>query len=73
MARSRERGEAARARIVERTGTTDVTVHICDLSLVASVHACAGGLAAVVPQIDVLVDNAGVLTARRTVTREGWS
>jgi len=71
LARSAERGEAARARIAERTGNTDVTVHICDLSIVASVQACAGELAGIVPQIDVLVNNAGVLTARRTMTREG--
>jgi NAD(P)-dependent dehydrogenase (short-subunit alcohol dehydrogenase family) len=71
LARSAERGEAARARIAERTGSTDVTVHICDVSLVASVHACVASLAGVVPQIDVLVNNAGVLPARRVATRRG--
>jgi dehydrogenase/reductase SDR family protein 12 len=71
LARSAERGEQARAAIVAATGNDDVRVGLCDLSRLADVRAFAARFAAQEPRLDVLVNNAGVLPAARTLTDEG--
>ncbi|MGZ4184926.1 MAG: SDR family NAD(P)-dependent oxidoreductase [Solirubrobacteraceae bacterium] len=70
VARSPERGEVTRARIAEQTGSDDVHVGICDLSNLRSVRRFAeqceaGG------RLDVLVNNAGVLTEERSLSHDG--
>jgi NAD(P)-dependent dehydrogenase (short-subunit alcohol dehydrogenase family) len=71
VVRSRERGEATKARIAERAGSDDVHVGICDLSDLRSVRRfveqCESGPA----RLDVLVNNAGVLTEERSLSRDG--
>jgi NAD(P)-dependent dehydrogenase (short-subunit alcohol dehydrogenase family) len=71
LARSRERGEAARVRIAERTGRDDVRLGICDLSELRSVRSFAERFAGESPRLDVLVNNAGVLTRERRLSRDG--
>jgi len=71
LARDAARGERARARVVERTGNPDVEVTLCDLSDLGDVRRFAAALAAREPRLDVLVNNAGVLPAQRTVTADG--
>jgi dehydrogenase/reductase SDR family protein 12 len=71
VARSRERGEASRARIVEQTGTDDVHVAICDVSDLRSVRRFAEQCEAGPGRVDVLVNNAGVLTGERSLSRDG--
>lgn len=50
---------------------TEHTTHLADLSLVAETRRVAREIAAVEPRIDVLINNAGVICARRQVTAEG--
>ena len=71
VARSRERGEDARARIAEQTGSDDVHVGICDLSDLRSVRRFAEQCEAGPGRVDVLVNNAGVLTEERSLSRDG--
>ena len=71
VARSRERGEATRARIVAQTGTDDVQVGICDLSDLRSVRRFAEQCEAGPGRLDVLVNNAGALTEERSLSRDG--
>ena len=71
VVRSRERGEQARARIVERSGNGDVHVGLCDLSNLESVRQFAGRLGDRAPRLDVLVNNAGVMTQERAVSADG--
>jgi len=71
LARSEERGERARAAVVEATGNRDVQVRRCDVSDLRDVRAFAAGLAAEEPRLDVLVNNAGVLPAERTLSPDG--
>lgn len=71
VVRSQERGEQARAAITERSGNHDVHVGLCDLSDLQSVRQFAERFTAQAERLDVLVNNAGVLPARREVSRNG--
>jgi len=71
VVRSRERGEEARVRIVERSGNDDVHVEVCDLSELESVRQFAGRFRDEAPRLDVLVNNAGVMTDERAVSADG--
>src|SRR5438067_13184757 len=62
LARDEERGERARAAIAARTASNDVHVELCDVSDLQAVRRSARSFAANWPRLDVLVNNAGVLT-----------
>jgi dehydrogenase/reductase SDR family member 12 len=69
--RNRERGESTRARIAAQTGRDDVHVGICDLGDLRSVRRFAEQYEAGAGRLDVLVNNAGVLTEERSLSRDG--
>jgi dehydrogenase/reductase SDR family member 12 len=69
--RNRERVEPARARIIEDQGKADVRVELCDLSRPESVRRFAERFTAEAQRLDVLVNNAGVLTQRRELSADG--
>jgi dehydrogenase/reductase SDR family member 12 len=69
--RNRERGEPARARIIEHQGKADVRVGLCDLSRPESVRRFAERFTGEAQRLDVLVNNAGVLTPRRELSADG--
>jgi NAD(P)-dependent dehydrogenase (short-subunit alcohol dehydrogenase family) len=69
LCRSAERGEAAAERIRERTGSRALRVEALDVSSLAAVREVGAKLAG--EPVDVLVHNAGVLPAERTLTAEG--
>ena len=69
LCRSRERGEAAAARIRELTGNTAVSIEEIDLSRLESVRSAAASLAK--RPVDVLIHNAGVLPDERIETEDG--
>jgi dehydrogenase/reductase SDR family protein 12 len=69
--RNRERGEDARASILEHRRDADVHLDLCDLSRLESVRRFAERFAAESPRLDVLVNNAGVLTQEREVSADG--
>jgi len=69
--RNRERGEAARARILEHQGEADLHVELCDLSRQESVRLFAERFTGETQRLDVLVNNAGVLTQEREVSADG--
>ena len=71
LVRSRERGEEARVRITERSGNDDVHVGVCDLSELQSVPQFAARFRDEAPRLDVLVNNAGVMTEERAVSADG--
>jgi NAD(P)-dependent dehydrogenase (short-subunit alcohol dehydrogenase family) len=71
VARSRERGEHSKAWIAEQSGSDDVHVGICDLSDLRSVRRFAEQCEAGAGRLDVLVNNAGVLTEERSLSRDG--
>jgi len=69
--RNRERGEAARARILEHQGEAHLHVELCDLSRPESVRRFAERFTGETQRLDVLVNNAGVLTQEREVSADG--
>jgi len=72
VARSEARGERARGVIAGLSGNQDVHVGVCDLSDLQSVRRFAEGFTAQAERLDVLVNNAGVLPARRTLSPDGF-
>jgi NAD(P)-dependent dehydrogenase (short-subunit alcohol dehydrogenase family) len=71
IVRDATRGEATVAEIARRTGSHDVTLHRADLSSQRDVRRVAAEVRAAYPAIHVLVNNAGVVNLRRSVTEDG--
>ena len=71
LARDPRRGERARAGIAARSGNDDVEVELCDLSDLTSVRGFAERFSVQAPRLDVLVNNAGVLTGERILSADG--
>jgi len=71
LVRSKERGEAARAQVSAVATGGYVAVDACDLSDLSDVRRYAAELSASVPRLDVLVNNAGVMTHARTLSPDG--
>ena len=69
LCRNRERGLSAQQAIRQESGNDDVHLHLVDLSDQASIRAFAAEWAA--RQIDVLVNNAGVLLPERRESVDG--
>jgi NAD(P)-dependent dehydrogenase (short-subunit alcohol dehydrogenase family) len=66
-----DRGMAALGDIAAQTGSTDLHVMQLDLASLASVRAFATAFTAKFTRLDVLVANAGVMTAERQLTADG--
>ncbi len=66
------RGAEALADVRSRSGSTEVELFPLDLAELASVRACATEVLERHQRLDVLVDNAGLVMAERTVTHEGF-
>ena len=71
VVRSNARGEKARAAVLERSGNHAIHVGLCDLSDLQSVRQFAERFEAHAGRLDVLVNNAGVLTAERAISPDG--
>lgn len=72
LVRSAERGERARAAMVEASGNNDITFGLCDLSDLASVRSYADGILRDDERLDLLVNNAGLLPAERALSPDGF-
>ncbi len=71
VVRDKTRGERVRAEIIERSGNDGVHVAVCDLSRLRSVRQFAAQFAGESQRLDVLVNNAGVLTQERELSPDG--
>jgi dehydrogenase/reductase SDR family member 12 len=71
LARNRERGESVRGELAARTGNHELRVGTCDLSDLRSVRRFAEEFRARSDRLDVLVNNAGVMTRERELSRDG--
>jgi len=69
--RNAGRCEAARAEVVERSGSSAVEVLLADLASQRQVRELARELAARHDRLDVLVNNAGLTLGERQVTEDG--
>src|SRR5258708_2713000 len=71
VARDRNRGESALARLRDAGPNAAHTIHYADLSTIAEMKRVAGEIAAAEPRIDVLINNAGALFSSRRVSADG--
>jgi retinol dehydrogenase-14 len=71
VARDASRGAAAEAEITGRVPLAKVEVMTADLSSLAQVRRLAGDVLGRHSRLDVLVNNAGVISARRQLTGDG--
>lgn len=71
IARNPDRADNLRRRLVELSPHGDIRCYLADLSLMSQVAAVSDQLLDSEPQIDVLVNNVGVLPAERIETPEG--
>ncbi|HYA80779.1 MAG TPA: SDR family oxidoreductase [Methylocystis sp.] len=71
VAREKARGEAAMARIRERAPGAQISIHYGDLSRLQEMRRLGQEIGAAEPKIDVLMNNAGAMFSRRSVTEDG--
>jgi NAD(P)-dependent dehydrogenase (short-subunit alcohol dehydrogenase family) len=71
VSRNRARGERALGRI-RRVGTGRAELELADLGVMTAVRELADRIRTRVTRIDALINNAGVLSARRTLTPDGF-
>ncbi len=71
VSRDPKRGERA-LRSVRAAGSGDVSLELADLASLASVRDLAGRLRNRLGHVDALINNAGILSARRQVTTDGF-
>lgn len=70
VCRSRERGEAALMEIKRESGNDAVGLLVADLSSLAAVRRLADESKAKHPTLHVLINNAGIIPRKRTVTED---
>jgi NAD(P)-dependent dehydrogenase (short-subunit alcohol dehydrogenase family) len=71
VCRNRERGESAQRWIAAQAPGAKPSLLIADLSDMREVRNLADELARTAPDLRVLINNAGLITTRRTMTAEG--
>jgi NAD(P)-dependent dehydrogenase (short-subunit alcohol dehydrogenase family) len=72
VARDRERGEAAKAEIVQKSENSSTDLLLSDLSSLESVRQLAAEFQRKYSKLHVLVNNAGLFNQRRHVTIDGY-
>ena len=71
VARDAARGDAAAAEIRQRVPGSEIAVMTADLASLAQVRRLAESVQARCPRLDVLVNNAGVISMHRQLTADG--
>ncbi len=71
VCRSQRRGEAALAQIKQESGNEAVSLLLADLASQASIRQLAASFKARYHALHVLINNAGIIPRRRTVTADG--
>lgn len=72
VARSQEKGEAARRQVVQTSGNRDVHLLLADLSSQADIHRLAEDVLEGFDRLDVLINNAAIVPDKRMVTVDGF-
>jgi retinol dehydrogenase 14 len=71
-ARTPERGIATMQEMLKEQPTLDLTMAVADFGSLASVRTMADEITARFPRLDVLVNNAGVITSQRQLSTDGY-
>src|SRR6267378_636697 len=72
VARSKERGEAAKAEIIKESQNNSVDLLLADLSSIESVQQLATEFQKKYSKLHVLINNAGLFNRKRHVTTDGY-
>lgn len=72
LCRSRQRGEQALIEARKQSGSERIELMLCDLGSLASIRSFAAEFHAKHDVLDVLVNNAGVVTVKRQTTADGF-
>ncbi|MGE0129633.1 MAG: SDR family oxidoreductase [Blastocatellales bacterium] len=72
VCRNREKGEAARAEIVNETRNENVDLMIADFSELNQIRRLAAEVKSKYPRLSALVNNAGAYNSGRTLTADGY-
>ncbi len=71
VARDRAKGEACAAAVQKRAGSRGPSLMLCDFASQKSIRALAGEFRKSRARLDVLINNAGSVSAHREVTEDG--
>ena len=71
VARDPKRGESARADVAKRSGSSAVSLLLCDFASQAATRALADEVRGRVKRIDILINNAGSVSSKRQLTEDG--
>ncbi len=71
VCRSQERGAAAMAEVKRDSGSSDVTLMLCDMSSFDSIRAFTAKFKAEYDRLDVLLNNAGAIFTNRKESADG--
>lgn len=72
LCRSNERGTAAQEEIIKESGNEHVDLQLCDLSSLAAVREFAAKFSRTYERLDVLINNAAIITTKRQETADGF-
>jgi NAD(P)-dependent dehydrogenase (short-subunit alcohol dehydrogenase family) len=72
IARDKQRGEAMLTELRDRFPLAEHSIYYADLLRLAEVKRVAADIAAAEPRVDVLLNNAGAMFARRQITPDGF-
>ncbi|GFZ84979.1 short-chain dehydrogenase [Paenibacillus marchantiophytorum] len=72
LCRSKQRGELALAEARQQSGSDRIELMLCDLGSLANIRAFAEDFLAKHQVLDVLINNAGVITKKRQTTSDGF-
>ncbi|MDG5789393.1 SDR family oxidoreductase [Evansella sp. AB-P1] len=72
LCRNKQKGEAAQKDIIQESGNQDVHLHLCDFSKLDDVRQVGRIINEEYDFLDVVVNNAAIITTRRQETAEGY-
>jgi len=72
ICRSKERGELALEQARSQSGSSDIVLMTCDLGSFSSIRSFTAAFKQKYSQLDVLINNAGVVALKRTITSDGF-
>ncbi len=70
--RNQAKGEATRARIMQKHPGAQVETSLVDMADLASIRDFATRMDGTLPQVDILLNNAGLMQAKRVTTADGF-
>ncbi|MEK5395305.1 short-chain dehydrogenase [Paenibacillus sp. VTT E-133280] len=72
VCRNRQRGEEALAAAKQKSHSEDIELMFCDLASLESIRSFAEEFTRKYPILDILINNAGVVTIKRQLTKDGF-